>query len=322
MEISFKQTIFSMDPKNKRCIDCGDSNVTYVSVNNGITICDLCAQIHFQLGKQISVVRKINEEFDDYSMNFFIYGGNKNFKKTLKKLGVDLDMQRTKLYRTAGVDYYRKCLLSKVKGKENTEKSPENPNELIEIEIDNDKIDKITVNKKEEKKSEDNEENDDKNINNFLNINNNLGNKTNIGEEDEDNGESHIQLNYQNNNNVDNINNIILVNNKFSKENKTKKGLLRSSLNKIKNIGGYIRKNSTKGIVAMKKAGNIIIKKSKPAADKIKTTAKYVGDHMPYFHKHKFKSQEDIRNNNFDIDIKKDEDIKHEKKEDGNQIEF
>ena len=62
----------------------------------------------------------------------------------------------------------------------------------------------------------------------------------------------------------------------------------------------------------MKKAGNIIIKKSKPAAEKIKTTAKYVGEHMPYFHKHKFKSQEDIRTNNFNVDIKKDKDMKHE----------
>ena len=357
MEISFKQTIFSLEPKNKRCIDCGDDNVTYVSVNNGVTICELCSQIHHQLGDHISELHKIDDEFDDYSMNFFIYGGNKKFKKTLKNLGVNLDMQRTKLYKTAGVEYYRKCLLAKCKGKENTAKKPIDPNEIIEIE--NVENEKIKVNKKKEKNHTDDEDNkdnkenkdnknnkddtddkddkddrddkdnkdnkdniinEDKNINNFLNINNNLGNKTNIDEED--NGESHMQLNYQNNiNNID----IVKDNNDVIKVNNKKKGLLRSSLKKIKSLGGYIRKNSTKSIVAIKKAGNIIAKKSKPAAEKIKSTAKYVGEHMPYFHKHnKIKSQEDIRSNiNLNADIKNNEDIKNDKeKEEGNQIEF
>ena len=86
-------------------------------------------------------------------------------------------------------------------------------------------------------------------------------------------------------------------------EKNKKKGLLRRSVDKMRTFGGYIKKNSTKGFVAMKKAGNIIIKKSKPAAEKIKSTAKYMGDHLPYFHKHnKVKSQEDIRADMYDLD--------------------
>ena len=139
MEISFKQTLFSIEPRNKRCVDCGDKNVTYVSVNNGVTICELCSQIHKQLGPKISLLRKIDEDLDDDSVNYFIYGGNKHFKKTLKKLGVDIDMQRSKLYKTYGVDYYRKYLKSKVKGIENTEKKPDNPNELINVEEEDSK---------------------------------------------------------------------------------------------------------------------------------------------------------------------------------------
>ena len=65
MEISFKQTLFSIDPKNKRCNDCGEKHVTYVSINNGITICNLCVQIHRQLGKKISELKKIDDDFDD-----------------------------------------------------------------------------------------------------------------------------------------------------------------------------------------------------------------------------------------------------------------
>ena len=40
MEISCKQTIFSLDSKNKKCNDCGEPDVKFVSVNNGITLCD------------------------------------------------------------------------------------------------------------------------------------------------------------------------------------------------------------------------------------------------------------------------------------------
>ena len=142
MEISFKQTLFSIDSKNKRCNDCGEKHVTYVSINNGITICNLCVQIHRQLGSKISELKKIDEDFDDYTMNFFIYGGNKNFHKFLKELGVNSSMQRSKLYKTKGADYYRKFLLSKVKGIENTAEKPDDPNEILEI----DKIEDIKDN--------------------------------------------------------------------------------------------------------------------------------------------------------------------------------
>jgi len=287
MEISFKQTLLTMDPKNKRCIDCGEKNVNYISVNNGVTICDLCAQVHRQIGPEFSDLRKIDEELDDYSMNFFVHGGNKNFKKKLKELGVDLDMQRSKLYQTYGADYYRKCLKAKVDGVEMTDKIPLNPNKVIQNE--------------EGKKV-----NEDKNINNFLNINNNAGNKTNVNDE-EDNGESHIQLNYHHNNHGSSDNN----NNKTDK-----KGLLRLSLNKVKSIGGYIKKNSVKGFGSIKKAGNLIAQKSKPAAEKIKSTAKYMGEHIPYFHKSKVKSQEDIRADMHDLDHNNHkDDINNEKDE-------
>jgi len=287
MEISLKQTLLTMDPKNKRCIDCGEKNVNYISVNNGVTICDLCAQVHRQIGPEFSDLRKIDEELDDYSMNFFVHGGNKNFKKKLKELGVDLDMQRSKLYQTYGADYYRKCLKAKVDGVEMTDKIPLNPNKVIQNE--------------EGKKV-----NEDKNINNFLNINNNAGNKTNVNDE-EDNGESHIQLNYHHNNHGSSDNN----NNKTDK-----KGLLRLSLNKVKSIGGYIKKNSVKGFGSIKKAGNLIAQKSKPAAEKIKSTAKYMGEHIPYFHKSKVKSQEDIRADMHDLDHNNHkDDINNEKDE-------
>ena len=311
MEISFKQTLFSIDSKNKRCNDCGEKHVTYVSINNGITICNLCVQIHRQLGPKISELKKIDEDFDDYTMNFFIYGGNKNFHKFLKELGVNSGMQRTKLYKTKGADYYRKYLLAKVKGIENTSKKPDDPNEIIQIDNNEDMKDNDNNYKFKEDKHSIN------NINNFLNIDNNEGKKTNV-DEIENNGDSHIQLN--------------LGNTKIQTNEKSnlKKSLLRTSINKVKTFGGYIKKNSVKGIKAMKKAGHIIAVKSKPGMEKLKSTAKYMGEHIPHFHIGRFRSQDDIRaNNNFE-DVKGTEnvdDIKEDNKEkddynNNKQIEF
>lgn len=309
MEISFKQTLFSIDSKNKRCNDCGEKHVTHVSINNGITICNLCVQIHRQLGSKISELKKIDEDFDDYTMNFFIYGGNKNFHKFLKELGVNSSMQRSKLYKTKGADYYRKFLLSKVKGIENTAEKPDNPNEILEIDKTEDIKDNNNNYFKEDKHSINN-------INNFLNIDNIDGKKTNI-DEIENNGESHIQLNLGNTK--------IQTNEKSS----LKKNLLKTSLNKVKTFGVYIKKNSVKGIKAMKKAGHIIAVKSKPAAEKLKSGAKYMGEHIPYFHKSIFKSQDDIRvNKNFENvkdteNVDDNEDKKNNKNNNNDkQIEF
>jgi hypothetical protein len=315
MEISFKQTLFSIDPKNKRCNDCGEKHISYVSINNGITICNLCVQIHRQLGPKISELKKIDEDFDDYTMNFFIYGGNKNFHKFLKELGVNSSIQRSKLYKTKGADYYRKYLLAKVKGIENTAKKPDDPNELIEIENkQNDIFDNIVNDNDDDNKIKE-EKHSINNINNFLNINNNLGNKISLKDAENIHGDSHVQLNLGNTNIQSNEKNIL------------KKNFLRSSMHKMKSLGGYIKKNSIKGITAMKKAGNIIAKKSKPVAEKIKTKAKYMGEHIPHFHIGKYRSQDDIRlDHNFE-DLKATENVdnkedKKDENENNKQIEF
>ena len=315
MEISFKQTLFSIDPKNKRCNDCGEKHISYVSINNGITICNLCVQIHRQLGPKISELKKIDEDFDDYTMNFFIYGGNKNFHKFLKELGVNSSIQRSKLYKTKGADYYRKYLLAKVKGIENTAKKPDDPNELIEIENkQNDNFDNIINDNDDDNKIKE-EKHSINNINNFLNINNNLGNKISLKDAENIHGDSHVQLNLGSTNIQSNEKNIL------------KKNFLRSSMHKMKSLGGYIKKNSIKGITAMKKAGNIIAKKSKPVAEKIKTKAKYMGEHIPHFHIGKYRSQDDIRlDHNFE-DLKATENVdnkedKKDENENNKQIEF
>ena len=131
MELNFKQTLFSLDKKNCTCNDCGDSNVKYVSINNGITLCELCAEIHKNFGYQISFIRSIEDQFDDYLVGFFIYGGNKKFKKKMRNLGVNLDQKKGNLYRTFGADFYRRNLKSIVKGNSYLDIDFQNANEVM-----------------------------------------------------------------------------------------------------------------------------------------------------------------------------------------------
>ena len=137
MELNFKQTLFSLDKKNSTCNDCGDSEVKYVSINNGITLCELCAQIHKNFGYEISFIRDIDDQFDEYLVAFFIYGGNKKFRKKLRSMGVNLDQKKGNLYRTYGADFYRRNLKSIVKGNSHLDIDFENANEVMKNETNN-----------------------------------------------------------------------------------------------------------------------------------------------------------------------------------------
>ena len=207
MELNFKQTLFSLDKKNSTCNDCGEPDVKYVSINNGITLCELCAQIHKNFGYEISFIRSIEEQFDDYLVGFFIYGGNKKFRKKMRNMGVNLDQKKGNLYRTFGADYYRRNLKSIVKGNSQLDIDFEKADEIMKIETNNfPEFANYIVNSNYDKKLMP----EDNNINELggLNINIDLG-FNNI------NNENDINLNDMNapidnnlNNNGNNINDI------------------------------------------------------------------------------------------------------------------
>ena len=301
MEISFKQTIFSLEPKNKNCNDCGDDNVKFVSVNNGITLCELCAQIHKNFGNQISFLRSIDEEFDDYLMNYFIYGGNKKFRKTLRKMGVNLDVKKAQLYKTYGVDYYRRNLKSIVKGNSQLEKDFDNPNEVMQIdsnsfpEFENYVVNNYNINNNNTNLSILNnlEINLDTNvagnnftsdvINNPLNNDNNDNNNIKIAQE---NKIESIKNEPENDPNSEENG----ENNKGPEDNMEKaKKLMNYSLNNMKKFGNFMKKEGIKGFGMMKKYGGVIANKSKPI---IQNSTKYVKEHVPYFNKNKGNSEE------------------------------
>ena len=294
MEISFKQTIFSLEPKNKKCNDCGDDDVKFVSVNNGITLCELCAQIHKNFGNQISFLRSIDEEFDDYLMNYFIYGGNKKFRKTLRHMGVNLDVKKAQLYKTYGVDYYRRNLKSIVKGNSQLEKDFDNPNEVMQInsnafpEFENYTLNTYNANANQNLSLLNNLEiNLDSNaagtytsnvINNPIDNQNNDNNNIKISQEKMESvknepDEQKSEENGGNNGAPGQDDNMEKV-----------KKVMDYSLKNMKKFGNFMKKEGIKGYGIMKKYGNVIANKSKPI---IQNSTNYVKNHVPYFNKNK-----------------------------------
>ena len=112
------EEILNLDAKNKNCADCDSTeNVNYVSINNGITLCDKCYEIHKTFGNEISYLRKITDPFDEYLFKFMVLGGNSKIKEFIEKNDElknisDLDSKYKKLL------LYRINLKNKVLNKE------------------------------------------------------------------------------------------------------------------------------------------------------------------------------------------------------------
>ena len=78
-ELKNKNLIYKIDDENYNCADCGKQKSTYLSINNGITLCDSCSQQHKILGNSISYIKNINDKLDEYLFNFIVFGSNTRF---------------------------------------------------------------------------------------------------------------------------------------------------------------------------------------------------------------------------------------------------
>ena len=291
MELNFKQTLFSLDKKNSSCNDCGEPDVKYVSINNGITLCELCAQIHKNFGYEISYIRSIEDQFDDYLVSFFIYGGNKKFRKNLRNMGVNLDQKKGNLYRTYGADYYRRDLKSIVKGnshldidfekanevmKNETNNFPEFANYIVNsnnykehtMEINNNELGGLNLNIDLGFNNIENENNNiDLNLmnnpidDNFNNANENNINEIKINNEDKkvESVENKPETKNENNNNEDKKVDVSKKEDDDSAERRVKKAMKLSVIG-LKKLGKFMKKSGIKGFDLAKKYGKATAK--------------------------------------------------------------
>jgi len=127
-----KNLIYSIDEENYRCVDCDKEKTTYISINNGVTLCDFCANQHLSLGNSISFIKSINAQLDEYLFNYIVFGSNTKFKRFIANENLDQNLIIKQKYKTKCLNYYRKILKSKVEGTPKPTKNYQNPNEIDE----------------------------------------------------------------------------------------------------------------------------------------------------------------------------------------------
>ena len=111
--INVLRYLFEKDYENKICVECKSPLPNYVSINNGILICDKCAEKQKELGYNISYLREVKDEWDHYLLSYMERGGNSRYIRFTQKYDLNSLPINEKL-KTKAMEYYRR-LVSKFK---------------------------------------------------------------------------------------------------------------------------------------------------------------------------------------------------------------
>ena len=105
------------EEKNKRCNDCGKENPKFVSINNGVFICDRCMIKHRSYGLNISVVRSLeNDTWNNLQITYLKKGGNEFFRNSINEYYFPLNTPVYNIYRSKAAEFHRKLLKDFVLG--------------------------------------------------------------------------------------------------------------------------------------------------------------------------------------------------------------
>ena len=121
------------DKMNKICFDCGVENPVFVSVNNGIFLCDQCATVHLSFPQGISIIENNDlNSLSEQELKFLAFGGNTKLNDFILDEFPKLENYTQKLlYKTRGMDYYRKRLDFKVNGGV----EPKKPSQIVACQL-------------------------------------------------------------------------------------------------------------------------------------------------------------------------------------------
>ena len=136
---------------NKECFDCGSCYPEYISINNGIFICNNCIKIHNTFPKEISLTLKNDlSTLNNKELEYMYKGGNQKLMEFIHYEFPELKkLQKNILYQTKAMQFYRDNLNYLVNsGPEPIRPSKEiNAYELIDYnkEIKNKKYERINL---------------------------------------------------------------------------------------------------------------------------------------------------------------------------------
>ena len=100
---------------NSECVDCGAAEVKWISLNNGVFLCDKCAEIHRTFGMSVSQILSL--QLPTWSEDQLLYlkkGGNKNYKKNLTEYNIAPSASIDVKYKSKAASYYRRYLKNEV----------------------------------------------------------------------------------------------------------------------------------------------------------------------------------------------------------------
>jgi len=100
---------------NSECVDCGAAEVKWISLNNGVFLCDKCAEIHRTFGMSVSQILSL--QLPTWSGNQLLFlkkGGNKNYKKNLTEYNIAPSASMDVKYKSKAASYYRRYLKNEV----------------------------------------------------------------------------------------------------------------------------------------------------------------------------------------------------------------
>ena len=94
---------------NKECFDCGACYPEYISINNGVFICNNCLEIHNTFPKEISSTLKNNlSSLNNKELQYMYLGGNQRLFEFIHYEFPELSkFKKNILYRTKAMQYYR-----------------------------------------------------------------------------------------------------------------------------------------------------------------------------------------------------------------------
>ena len=136
---------------NKECFDCGSCYPEYISINNGVFICNNCIKVHNKFPKEISLTLKNDlSTLNNKELQYMYYGGNKKLLEFIHYEYPELSkLKKNILYQTRAMQYYRDNLNYLVNsGSEPIRPSKEiNAYEIIDInnEKNNKKYERINL---------------------------------------------------------------------------------------------------------------------------------------------------------------------------------
>jgi len=112
---------------NSNCFDCYTQNPNFVSLNNGVFLCENCSKIHKEkFSIEISQIVPLSEITTQRQILFLKKGGNENYKNIMNQYHVITIKDLNLKYRSKFAYYYRKHL-------ENIVNLELNPNYKIEF---------------------------------------------------------------------------------------------------------------------------------------------------------------------------------------------